>query len=60
MTLGFQYAAFWTPDASNTSLRYASISRRALAETGLNGHSSKWESFTLGDYAEVEDDGHDM
>ncbi|PSR74487.1 hypothetical protein PHLCEN_2v9784 [Hermanssonia centrifuga] len=51
---GYQYAVFWTADASNTSVRHPSVSRR-----GLQG-SSGWETFTLSDYDGTDDDGHDV
>ncbi len=54
IVLGYQYAVFWTADASNTSVRHPSVSRR-----GLQG-SSGWETFTLSDYDGTDDDGHDV
>lgn len=50
---GFQYAVLWTVAPSNISVRHATVSRRPL-------QSDHWESLTLTDYDQTEDDGHDM
>ncbi|THH14195.1 hypothetical protein EW146_g6107 [Bondarzewia mesenterica] len=50
----YQYAVFWLADASNSSIRHPSVSRRSLA------NSSNWETFTFMDYNQTEDDGHDI
>ncbi|KAJ3554747.1 hypothetical protein NM688_g2946 [Phlebia brevispora] len=55
---GFQYAVFWVPDSSNASMRYASISRRCIDRTAAC--NSDWETFILTDYAETQDDGHNV
>ncbi|EKM51248.1 uncharacterized protein PHACADRAFT_213112 [Phanerochaete carnosa HHB-10118-sp] len=52
--LGYQYAVFWTADATNASIRHASVSRRDLRMSSL------WETFTLSDYNQSDDDGHDV
>jgi hypothetical protein len=54
---GYQYATFWTPSAQNASVRNAALSRRALHP---NKSASPWETFTLPDYNQTSDDGHDM
>lgn len=51
---GYQYAVFWTADATNMSVRHASVSRRNLKT------ASVWETFTLPDYNQTDDDGHDV
>ena len=51
---GYQYAVFWVADATNASIRHASVSRRNLKT------SSAWETFTLPDYNQTDDDGHDV
>ena len=54
--VGYQYAAFYDASTSkNASVRYVSVARRLLAD-----ESSKWEKLTLTDYAQTDDDGHDM
>lgn len=53
----YQYAVFWATFPANTSVRHATVSRRALRGNGLSG---SWESLTLTDYNQTEDDGHDM
>ncbi|KAI0070434.1 hypothetical protein K474DRAFT_1608722 [Panus rudis PR-1116 ss-1] len=53
---GYQYAAFYEPDSANTSVHHPTFSRRSV-----KGRSaSKWEKFTLSDYNQTEDDGHDV
>ncbi|KAH7918465.1 hypothetical protein BV22DRAFT_1076219 [Leucogyrophana mollusca] len=54
---GYQYAVHWVADAANVSVRYACVSRRAL--TGASG-SGDWETLTLTDYEQTDDDGHDI
>ena len=54
--LGYQYAVFWTNDAVNTSIRHPSISRRSLKES----REAQFQTFTLLDYNQTDDDGHDM
>lgn len=56
---GYQYAVFYINDVSNSSIRHPSVSRRALAG-GLSNTPSRWDSFVLEDYAQTEDDGHDV
>ncbi|CAL1702651.1 unnamed protein product [Somion occarium] len=51
---GYQYAVFYEVDALNTSVRHPRISRRSLST------SSGWETFSLSDYNQTEDDGHDI
>ncbi|GJE93615.1 BNR repeat-containing protein [Phanerochaete sordida] len=51
---GYQYAVFWTADPANASIRHASVSRRDLKS------ASSWETFTLPDYNQTDDDGHDV
>lgn len=53
--LGYQYAAFYVDDANNASVRHPSLARRALS-----GQSTAWESFSLMDYNQTDDDGHDV
>ncbi|KAH9933964.1 uncharacterized protein BXZ73DRAFT_46129 [Epithele typhae] len=52
---GYQYAAFYVPDASNTSIRHPSLSRRALA-----GAAKNWETFSFTEYNQTDDDGHNV
>ncbi|KIJ67199.1 hypothetical protein HYDPIDRAFT_127044 [Hydnomerulius pinastri MD-312] len=52
---GFQYAVHWTADTANVSVRHASISRRPIVP-----ESGAWETFTLMDYNQTDDDGHDI
>jgi hypothetical protein len=52
---GYQYGVFWTSDTANASIRHPSVGRRAL-----KGQKNFWETFTLTDYNQVEDDGHDV
>ncbi|RPD58194.1 hypothetical protein L227DRAFT_577242 [Lentinus tigrinus ALCF2SS1-6] len=52
---GYQYAAYYISDASNTSVRHPTLARRAL-----KGTSKAWESFSFTDYNQTEDDGHDI
>ncbi|KAI0051294.1 hypothetical protein FA95DRAFT_1534756 [Auriscalpium vulgare] len=52
---GYQYAAAWVADSTNSSVRHATLSRRSLSES-----SSGWQTFTFTDYNQTEDDGHDM
>ena len=52
---GYQYAAYYISDTTNASVRYPSLARRALA-----GENTAWDSFSLLDYNQTEDDGHDM
>ncbi|KAK7471035.1 hypothetical protein VKT23_002450 [Stygiomarasmius scandens] len=49
---GYQYAAFWSPDIANVSVRHAHIARRLLPE-------GDWQGFEFMDYNQTEDDGHD-
>ena len=51
---GYQYAVFWTPSPANASVRHACVSRRDLKA------SSAWETFTLTDYDQTDDDGHNV
>ena len=58
MYIGWQYAAFYDADTSaNASVRYVSVARRDLSTSASN---STWEKFTLTDYNQTLDDGHDM
>ena len=50
---GWQYAAFWTPSATNSSVRHITLSRRSLSE-----NSSEWDTFSFTDYDQTHDDGH--
>lgn len=50
---GWQYAVHYLTDAANASVRHPAVSRRKLA-------AGAWETFTLEDYDQTEDDGHDM
>ena len=52
--VGYQYSVFWTPNPANESVRHASVSRRNLQA------STSWETFTLPDYDQTDDDGHDV
>lgn len=52
---GYQYSVFWVADASNASVRHASVSRRTIAP-----QSGDWETFVLQDYNQTSDDGHDV
>jgi hypothetical protein len=52
---GQQYAAFWTPSPDNSSVRHISLSRRSLLES-----EPQWDTITLTDYNQTEDDGHDI
>ncbi|KAI8995242.1 hypothetical protein BD414DRAFT_506060 [Trametes punicea] len=52
---GYQYAAFYVADSSNSSVRHPSLARRAL-----KGHETAWESFSFTDYNQTDDDGHDI
>ncbi|KAJ8509343.1 hypothetical protein ONZ45_g8479 [Pleurotus djamor] len=54
---GFQYAAFWQATPSNASIRHAVISRRSL---DASSNDRRFESLTLTDYNQTEDDGHDI
>ncbi|KAL5501074.1 hypothetical protein ACEPAH_9461 [Sanghuangporus vaninii] len=57
---GYQYAAFYdASSSSNTSVRYVSVARRELSPTSTS-NSSTWEKFTLTDYNQTLDDGHDV
>ncbi|VDB84608.1 unnamed protein product [Peniophora sp. CBMAI 1063] len=51
---GYQYASLWVEDASNSSVRHATLTRRALSSS-----NATWESLTFTDYNQTEDDGHD-
>ena len=51
---GYQYAVFWTPSPANASVRHACVSRRDLRAR------SAWETFTLTDYDQTDDDGHNV
>lgn len=51
---GYQYAVFWTADPANESVRHASVSRRSIQAP------TDWETFTLPDYDQTDDDGHDV
>ena len=56
--VGWQYAAFYDADTStNASIRYVSVARRDLSASSSN---PTWEKFTLTDYNQTLDDGHDM
>ncbi|EEB95115.1 hypothetical protein MPER_05969, partial [Moniliophthora perniciosa FA553] len=46
----YQYAAFWVLSSGNASVRHATIARRPF--------DGEWESFTLTDHNQTEDDGH--
>ncbi|KAI0821726.1 hypothetical protein BC628DRAFT_1422357 [Trametes gibbosa] len=52
---GYQYAAFYVNDLSNSSVRHPSLARRAI-----KGQNTVWESFSFLDYIQTEDDGHDI
>ncbi|ETW76405.1 lignin expressed protein lep1 [Heterobasidion irregulare TC 32-1] len=56
---GYQYAAFWTTDAANASVRHPSLSRQTLSAS-VNASDPTWETFTFTDYNQTEDDGHDI
>jgi len=49
---GYQYAAFWSPDIANVSVRHAHVARRLLPD-------GDWQGFEFMDYNQTEDDGHD-
>lgn len=55
---GYQYAAFWLADTSNSSVRHPSVSRRDLSADPSS--PGEWDTFTFMDYNQTEDDGHDM
>lgn len=50
---GFQYGVLWVATPSNASVRHAGVRRRALPD-------GDWEGFEFTDYAQTDDDGHDM
>ncbi|TFL03086.1 hypothetical protein BDV98DRAFT_565386 [Pterulicium gracile] len=50
---GWQYAAFWTPSATDSSVRHITLSRRSLSE-----NSTEWDTFSFDDYNQTHDDGH--
>jgi len=53
---GYQYGVCWVPNSSNSSVRHASVARRALSQPA----PSAWETITLADYNQTDDDGHDI
>ncbi|EIM80651.1 uncharacterized protein STEHIDRAFT_115529 [Stereum hirsutum FP-91666 SS1] len=55
---GYQYAAFWLADTSNSSVRHPSVSRRDLSADPSS--PGEWDTFTFMDYNQTEDDGHDI
>lgn len=50
---GWQYAVHYLTDVANSSVRHPSVSRRLLP-------AGDWDTLTLDDYSQTEDDGHDM
>ncbi|KLO11961.1 hypothetical protein SCHPADRAFT_941609 [Schizopora paradoxa] len=57
----FQYAAFYDARTSaNASVRYVSIARRELSATKNLDGAGEWETLTLKDYAQTDDDGHNV
>ncbi|EIN04568.1 hypothetical protein PUNSTDRAFT_76302 [Punctularia strigosozonata HHB-11173 SS5] len=50
---GWQYAVHYLTDAANSSVRHPAVSRRLLP-------AGDWDTLTLDDYSQTEDDGHDM
>jgi len=56
---GYQYAVFYKSDASAnaTTPRHVSVGRRVLTPADA---TPTWETLTLSDYNQTEDDGHDI
>ncbi|KAF9495547.1 hypothetical protein BDN71DRAFT_1506683 [Pleurotus eryngii] len=49
---GYQYAVFWEASERNASIRHVVVARRVVG--------GEFEKLVLGDYGQVEDDGHDV
>ncbi|KIJ31449.1 hypothetical protein M422DRAFT_185901 [Sphaerobolus stellatus SS14] len=56
---GYQYAVFYGSDATATATtpRHVSVARRSLASLASQ---AQWETLTLTDYNQTDDDGHDI